>query len=553
MARGSLSARWLAAALTFAGAPAASARNLWVRHQNLLRNEAEYARATNLVARASAVGVNGLVLGASFDTPWNDDAAMQRRLVDLNEYAAGKGVELIPHGWSVGYGSFCNIHDDLVETVPANGVRYVAKGGEIVPLKDEVRVSNGDLELFDAAKHTFTGWYTDSPGVETFVDTEIRHSGKASMRVEPGPGKDKYNQGRICGVVGVKPGRRYRLTAHFRAENLFPTYESIMMVVNRDDGSNAGLREVNRLEVTEGWRKVSLEFPAGGATVVNVFCGTWSAKSGRFWVDDISVEEVAVRELSCRKGDPLVLKSAASGREYRPGTDFTVRKQPRSQEVVFLRPAGSAIPDGEELLLDAYVWGRSGPKMQLSTCLSDPKLYEEMRRSAKWINDRPHPKKWVLSLDELRNGGTCPLCSARKTDMAHIFGACVTKMHGILRSENPDVEIYTWSDMFDPNHNAQDGYLGCKGTFKGVWDLIPKDITMILWWQKMAPKSAPFFTSRGFRIMGSICCDGKNPACIDTWRRNIGSMPETRGFMYTTWSDDYGLLETFCRELRQPD
>ena len=520
--------------------------NLWVRHDNLLRTEEDFVRASNLVERASKAGLNALVLGSMlFDTPWVCSEKSRNRLLRLKRHADACGMEIIPHCWSVGYGSMCNIHDDLVETVAARDQRYVAKGNEIVPLKEPVRVFNGDLERYDLKSNTFDGWYTDGPGVQSFVDTEIRHSGKASLRVEPGPGKDKYGHGRIAATVGVIPGRRYRLTAYFRAENLKPVYEALNIVVNRDDGTNAGQREINRLDVAEGWRKVSVDFQSEKATLVNVFCGTWGAKSGRFWVDDITVEETGIRSLSCRKGTPLSLRNAVTGKEYRIGVDFSVRKQPRSEEIKFDRLQGSAIKDGEKLLLDAYVWGRAGPKMQLSTCLSDPKLYDCFKRASKWVNDNVRPKKWFLSLDELRNGGTCPLCEARQTDMAHIFGEAVTKMHGIIKADNPDAQIYAWSDMFDPNHNAKDRYLGCKGTFRGVWDLIPKDIVMVLWWRRMAEKSAAFFTERGFDIMGSVCTDFTGEAAVEKWKSMLGGIPQCRGFMYTTWSSDYGKLKKF--------
>ena len=161
------------------------------------------------------------------------------------------------------------------------------------------------------------------------------------------------------------------------------------------------------------------------------------------------------------------------------------------------------------------------------------------------------PRKWFLSVDEVRNGNTCPLCTARGTDMAHIFGASVTRMHGIIRRVRPDAVVYAWSDMLDPNHNARDNYYGTKGTFAGVWNLIPKDIVICCWYRARRDRSLPFFTGLGFRVMGAgyYDYDGDDVGPDRLWIESLNRTPGATGLIYTTWCGKYALLPAFGRML----
>ena len=184
--------------------------------------------------------------------------------------------------------------------------------------------------------------------------------------------------------------------------------------------------------------------------------------------------------------------------------------------------------------------------------MSDPKLYRLFRKSAEVLEELLHPDRWYLSLDEVRNGGTCPLCSARGTDMAHILADCVLRQHEIIRSVHPGADIYVPSDMFDPLHNAKERYYGCRGSFIGVWDLIPRDIIVSLWWGDVIDRSVPFFTERGFRVMGSISVGAAGSLDhLSRWKEVFDAHPGAMGFRYTTWKMNYDKLGEFVEMLRR--
>jgi hypothetical protein len=49
--------------------------------------------------------------------------------------------------------------------------------------------------------------------------------------------------------------------------------------------------------------------------------------------------------------------------------------------------------------------------------------------------------------------------------LANHFQAC----YKIVRAQDPTAAIYTWSDMFDPHHNAVDKYYLWESTIAESW------------------------------------------------------------------------------------
>ncbi|MBQ3287950.1 MAG: exo-alpha-sialidase [Kiritimatiellae bacterium] len=248
----------------------------------------------------------------------------------------------------------------------------------------------------------------------------------------------------------------------------------------------------------------------------------------------------------------------AEGRDYRTPPKMTeVQVKPDDKPLVFEAVKGGCLKDGDRLIVDGAIPSMAemfdySPYGQYSACMSDPALYAYFEKSAAGVEDVFHPRKWFLSMDEVRNGGTCDACRARKTDMAHIFADCVARQAAIIRRVHPGAALYMWSDMCDPNHNAHDNYYSCKGTFSNSWDLVSKDIVQVNWNQDICKTSMAFFDAKGFKTFGSSCCDGdKGLKIAHDW---IDACRETRnvtGVMYTTWGGDYSLLPEFGKLMKQ--
>jgi hypothetical protein len=117
-------------------------------------------------------------------------------------------------------------------------------------------------------------------------------------------------------------------------------------------------------------------------------------------------------------------------------------------------------------------------------------------------------------------------------------------------SENPGIQVYIWSDMLDPNHNAHGDYYLVDGDFTGSWKYVPKDLIIAVWGGAPRPKSVQFFAEQGFSMLIACYYDADDLDNVKGWMEAVKGVPGVRGFMYTPWTKKYGLLEDFGRLIR---
>ena len=140
-------------------------------------------------------------------------------------------------------------------------------------------------------------------------------------------------------------------------------------------------------------------------------------------------------------------------------------------------------------------------------------------------------------------GGTCRACRGR--NMGELLGECITKQTQILRRHIPGAEVYIWSDMLDPNHNAHGDYYLVEGDFTGSWKHVPKDLIIAVWGGAPREKSLRFFADEGFRTLVACYYDADDLNDVKGWLRLAGQTRNVRGFMYTPWQKKYALLPAF--------
>ena len=116
-----------------------------------------------------------------------------------------------------------------------------------------------------------------------------------------------------------------------------------------------------------------------------------------------------------------------------------------------------------------------------------------------------------------------------------------------LREANPNVDVWVWSDMLDPNHNAQDKYYLVQGDFTGSWNHVPKDLVMAVWGGVPREKSLRFFTGQGFQSLVACYYDADDLKDVKRWIDLARPLPKVRGFMYTPWTKKYDLLPDFAQ------
>ena len=526
----------------------------WFYVSRNLNSDKELADVEALVRTAGKAKLNGMLLSCGVENygSWMPDR--KARLAQLRRTCEANGVAIIPIIWSVGYGTMLWRNPNLVEGIPCKDMPYVAKEGKAYCRREEAfPLENCDFERHDGDKFPLDGWI-DAPGERSFADTEVAHGGKCSVRLENFTA-DKHGHGRICLSVKLTPYRRYRMKVFAKTEGLVPSKGHFMIQFYNKKGTQLAFVSPD-IKPTQDWMEYSMLFSNGDIAEGYLYIGMWGGGKGTLWIDDISLEEDGVSNVIRRDGAPFTVKNAKSGELYVEGRDYgkveglkRLSDAPKESLVLNL-PEDSRIKDGDELLVSFYQPAKGG-KSQYSPCMSEPMLYDAFRDSAKHIVEALNPRKWFLSMDEIRSGGTCFACEVRHTDMAHILGDCITKQRQIIKEVRPDAEIYIWSDMLDPVHNAHDNYFNCKGSFEGVWNIIPKDLIISCWYHKKREQSMPFFEKLGFRTQAAAYYDADTLATSREWLETCNHTHNCTGIIYTSWRNKYALLEEFGKMVQE--
>ena len=546
MRAASLMVIWFASVISQAVASAAEYPCRWVYVSRGLGKDQDVEDIREILKTAGQHGLNGMLLAAGFDSMDRQSPANLKRLEEVNRIAAERKIEIIPLLFSVGYGSGLGFDRNLAEGLPVQDARFVVHGSEARFESDfPVRLPNGGFE--ESKDNQAVGCrFHDQPGKVSFIDTLVAKEGKASLRFE-NLGQSPHGHGRVMFEVPVRPHRCYRVSGWVKTQGLQPA-NCFQFQVLTEKRSLAPVTV--RVASTSDWIPVVLGFNSQEFDRVRLYAGTWGAKEGRFWLDAFQIDEVGLVNVLRRPGTPLSVRDEDSGTVYGEGRDFAPVRDPRLNfrfdhpGPAIAIPAGSRIRDGQALRVN-YFHGVSIHDGQVTMCMSEPKLYEYWARQAEAVQKHLAPKRWLLSMDEVRAGGTCEACKARKVDMAQILGDCITRQCELIRRASPGAEVFCWSDMLDPHHNAHGNYYMVEGDFSGSWQYVPKDLRIVCWYYQKRKESLAHFSNLGFKTLAGAYYDGSTLENPKGWMESLDTTPGALGIMYTTWQNKYELLGPF--------
>ncbi len=531
--------------------------NRWVRIQTSLADDQELGRVTGLVERAAAHGVNGIALSAGLDTLDLKPPEYFERLRALREVCQEKGVDIVPSFWSAGYGGGILAHNrNLAAGLPVRDALFVTRGGvaQLVPDPD-ARIENGG---FEQVENGLLVGFTQpgSLGEVISQDRDVAHEGQASLRFE------RFSEfpreaGRIHQRVQVKPYRHYRVSGWVRTEGLdaddpFGSGNFQLEVTGGDEARRLQFENPRYAQDGE-WHQFSVAFNSWGYDWVELSPVVTDTKVGRLWLDGLKIEEIALVNVLRRPGTPLTVKGEQSGIAYEEGRDFEPVEDPQFDFRVAHDGPGirltrdSRIHDGERLLVSFYhpaLIYRS----QTPICMSEPETYAIWETQAGLVHKALEPRKYFLNMDEIRVGGSCEACRSRGMTNAKILGDCITRQHDLLKTVNPDAEIFIWSDMLDPNHNARPDrkfYYLAEQNFVDSWKYVPRDLGIVCWYYDIRERSLAHFSNLGFRTMAGAYYDADNLDNPKGWLNALDRTPGACGIMYTTWLNKYDLMEEF--------
>ncbi|MBM4035052.1 MAG: hypothetical protein FJ291_25190 [Planctomycetes bacterium] len=536
----------LAAWSAFAGAAVYPCR--WVYVSRGLHKDQDVEDIRGIVRTASEHGLNGMVLATGWDRLDLEPPHFFGRVEQVKALCQQHRIEIIPILFSAGYGGSVLAHDkNLAAGITVRDALFVAKGGEARLVPDPpAEVANPGFEEFKG--HQVKGYrFHDKPGEVSFVDTAVFHGGKASLRFE-GFGGEKHGHARAMQEVAVKPHRCYRVSVWVKTEGLEPTRALRVQVLTEKGRALAPFEP--QVPATSDWREVVLGFNSLGYDEVRVYVGAWGGRSGKFWVDDLRVEEVGLVNVLRRPGTPIAVRGEKSGTAYEEGKDFAAIADPKlsfrfdhdGQPIKLL--SGSRIAEGERLRV-SYYHGVAINRGQVSVCMSEPKLYEIWREQVRLVQKHLAPSKWLLSMDEVRAGGSCVACRSRKMTMGEILGDCITRQFQMIREASPKAEVLCWSDMLDPNHNAHGDYYLVEGDFARSWQHVPKELVIVCWHYEKREPSLAHFSKLGFKTLAGAYYDADTLDNPKGWLAALDNTPGAIGIMYTTWQNKYQLLAPF--------
>jgi len=527
-------------------------RFVWVFGWNLGRDE-DVPEVLRVLEEGARHGINGAVVSCGLDTLCKKSPDFFRRLEEVKKACEALRMEFIPAVFSVGYGGAALAHDrNLAEGIPVEEALFEVKGAEAHLRPDGTAgIVNGGFEEYIKGDRLRGYAFHDQPGEISFRDTRVKHGGESSLRLENFTA-NPHGHGRVMQEVRVRPRRCYRLGLWVRTEGLQPAGAFRILAL-------AGKRELAprtfHLPPTGDWQRLTTVFNSLNFESVRLYAGLWGGRAGRVWLDDWTLEEVGLLNVLRRPGTPVTVRSEDGATVYEEGRDYAPPADPRYSPYRVDREApplkilpGGRIRDGQRLRVSWY-----HPMVihdsQVTVCMGEPALYEIFDHEAKLLAERVRPRRVLLNMDEVRMGGTCRACRGR--NMAELLGECITRQVAALRRHLPGVEVYIWSDMLDPNHNAHGDYYLVEGDFTGSWERVPKDLTLAVWGGEPREKSLRFFAERGFRTLVACYYDADDLKDVRGWLEVARGTPRVRGFMYTPWQKKYALLPAFGDLLKE--
>jgi hypothetical protein len=504
-------------------------QNLWV-DKNIDNLE-------QLFARAGKAGYTHVLLADSKFAKLDDmDARYFKNVERVKKIAAENHLEIVPAVFPIGYSNDILWHDpNLIEGLPVRDVEMeVHNGVAQLPAPKEPLLKAGDFS--DLKKWS---WHDDTVQSENGAVVIRNANGKLA---------------RIVQKLTLKPFHRYHLSVRIKTVGFKGTPEVKVLADERSLQENfLGVKP------SQDWTLHHIVFDSLEHTNANVYFGSWDPRAGELWFDDAQLEETIFVNLVRRPGAPLTITEGAN-HILQEGTDFAPLSDPKmgrktwpgSYDIYHEPPQLKLthnVPDGAHLKVSCY-HAVTVYDDQANICPSEPKTYDLLRDQAKRMHAAWDAKGYMMSHDEIRVLNWCAACQARKMTGGQILADNVRACAKILREINPNGRIYTWSDMFDPNHNAHDNYFLVRGTLAGSWEGLDKDITIFPWYFEKRAASLKFFADRGHHQVIAGYYD-HNPAQIKDWLKAAEGLPNIDGVMYTTWANRYQDLESFAENAKK--
>jgi hypothetical protein len=289
------------------------------------------------------------------------------------------------------------------------------------------------------------------------------------------------------------------------------------------------------------------------------------------WIDDVSIENAGLINLIRRDGAPLNVSHPTLDIAYNEGVDFETVTDPfagyagsyagtwdiyHERPVITLTP-GSTIQEGQMLKV-SYYHAAFVYDMQDAVCLSEPAVDDIIRTTMQQVYDLIHPEMMFIGVDEMRCANWCAACQAKGMTAGELLADITQRIDAIGNDIDPNMRLITWSDMYDPNHNAHDDYFLVNGTLDQSWAGLPADWDVGNWMFSDPVKrkaTLAHFAGLGNRQILCGYYDKTDPADFEimAWLQDSVDYDGVYACCYTTWTYNYDFLEAWASDVREWD
>ncbi len=514
---------------------AAESRERWIYLPANFQVAAETARVEGLLERAAKAGyTHALVQDSKFARLGTVTSEYGPNVAKVKATAARLKIECVPALFPVGYSNDILFHNpNLAEGLPVRDALFEVKNGvaEIV----------ADPPVSLPATGSKKGW--------DFADESLAFEEGVAVS---GPTPDNA---RLCKKLKVSPFRQYHVSVEIKTDGLRGGSPEIKALGNGGralNWTNLGVKP------DQSWKRHDITFNSLENTEVAVYLGIWGGHEGTLRWRDATIAECGPVNLLRRDGTPLVVRrdggdALKEGVDYEPvlnpltGTkpwngEFTAWHEP---PVIRMKSAA----DGEKLRV-SYFHTHVIYDGQVCACVEEPAFRELLRDQAERVTALWDSKTHMMSHDEWRLMGWDPACMKSGKTPGGIAADNLRFCTGLLEKLVPGGRSFVWSDMFDPFHNAVRDYYLVNGSLEKSWDGLQPAVGVMNWNFGKRDQSLAFFAARGNPQVIAGFYDGKL-ADVDAWLASAKSVKGVKGFMYTTWRQDYSKLEEVAKILSQ--
>ena len=504
---------------------------------------------------AAAAGYTGVVLSDfKLALATYDPSLYTPKLAQVTQYAAQKGLKVTVGSFPFGYSEAVLRYDkNLAEGIAVNGENFtVAPDGKSLIFNPQSPAVNNTSFDLGSGSTSMTGWSLDSG--RAYRDTTIARTGTASLKIAAGGGRGYGIQ-----TLTVTPNRQVHVSVWVKTQGLSNTDLHIKLY----DATKARQRDFTYdafpVQSTQGWTQYDIVANTNSSTQLQLRLGTWGNSTGTAWFDDVQVQEVPLHNLVKAPGSPLKIYRP-DGTVLSEGLDVDAVTDPNgfangsfsvyhTPPTVTISNTNTHLLPGEAVKMDYYAVSPIY-EYQNGASLTEQGVLDYMQSNLNSIRANFAAGTGVMmGYDEMRQMNSTKGAKDMNMTAGQLLAWHVAQTTSMIRAADGTAPLFTWSDMFDPNHNAVDNYYLVDGTIAGSWAGLPRYVTMMNWRRTAA--SLQFFAGLGNpQIISGYYDSGNGAAAATSELATAGTIAGIRGLMYTTWNSDYSQMVAYANAAR---